>query len=311
TPTRVTRTSGSTFWPAPGTSGWRSTASPSPTPASPAFSSKPACRPATTCPSPTCGWTCSGRRTPRPTARTRGPPATGRWTPGGPSTATSCGCTVTRCRRARRSRGWPASTTRRSTSPSTGSGRSARARPSADGLRAAVGVLDPGQRRAAPGGDRPGGGFRFPHHPQDVAAGQPRAVLFAPAPLQQFRDERRIARHIGEAVGEVLGAVEIPADPDVIYPRHLAHVLGVVGDLGQRCPRRGVAARVLRPRLPAGLVPGFQPAPLHLGVEPQVPLPALLGDEGGHERDHADALVARQPGEHLVRHVARMIAQRP
>ncbi len=52
--------------------------SPSPIPASPAFSSRPACRRGTTCPSPTCGSTCSGRRMPRPTARTRGPPATGR-----------------------------------------------------------------------------------------------------------------------------------------------------------------------------------------------------------------------------------------
>src|SRR5438132_2823878 len=207
---------------------------------------------------------------PCPTARTRGAPATGRWTPGRPSTATSCGCTVPRCRRARRSRDWPASITRRWISTWTGSGRSARARPSADGR-----VLDPRQRRATAGGDRAGGGFRLPHHPQDVAASQPRAVLLAPAPLQQFCDERRVTRHIAQAVREVLGAVEIPADTDVIQPRHLADMLDMVGDLGERGARGGAAARVLLPRRPAGLVPGIQPAPLHLGVEPLVPLPAL------------------------------------
>ena len=105
---------------------WSSTGSPSPTPGAPGSSSRPGCRPATTCPSPTCGWTCCGHRTARRTARTRAPQATGPSTPGGPSTATSCGRTVSRSRRARRSPGWPASTPRRWTSSWTGSCNSAR-----------------------------------------------------------------------------------------------------------------------------------------------------------------------------------------
>ena len=40
--------------------------------------SRPACRRATTCPSRTSAWTCSSRRAPSPTARTRGRPSTGR-----------------------------------------------------------------------------------------------------------------------------------------------------------------------------------------------------------------------------------------
>ena len=70
-------------------------------------------------------------RTRRPTARTRARPPTGRWTPGRRCTPTSCGSTGHRCRRARRSPGWPASTTRRWTSTWTVSYRTGPGRTSA------------------------------------------------------------------------------------------------------------------------------------------------------------------------------------
>src|SRR6516162_1328365 len=176
-----------------------------------------------------CEWTCCAPRTPGPTARTRAPPATGRWTPDRPCTPTLCGSTARRCRRVRRSPDSPASTTKKWTSSWTASGRSG-----------------PGRTSASGAGERLGAA----HHPQHVAARQPRAVVLAPAAVQQFREQGRVAGHVAEAFGQVSGAVEVAADPDVVHARDPAHVLDVVGHLGEcRAGRRAGRGELLVDRL--------------------------------------------------------------
>ena len=98
----------------------------------------------------------------------------------------------------------------------------------------------------------------------------------------------------------------------MLQARDPADMLDVVRDLGQR----GLGHRV--GGLPLGLdamqlaqVSGVQAAAAGLGFEARHPVGALLGDEGGHEGDHADAAVGGQPGQHVVGYVARAVADGP
>ena len=58
-------------------------------------------------------------------------------------------------------------------------------------------------------------------------------------------------------------------------------------------------------------VPGVDPGLLRRGLDLERPGAGGRADEERHEGDHADAAVAGQSGQHVVRHVARMITDRP
>src|SRR5450755_3932282 len=211
-----------------------------------------------------CGWACCDRPPRSRTARTRGRPATGRWTPGAACTRTSCGSTALRCRRARRSPAWPASSTRgltcswrehcspgrsRSSADLWGAGRAgwragggragaldrraSRGRAGERGWLVLVQVVDEREGRAPAGGDVAGRCLGLAHHPQDVAVREPRAVGLAPAAADQLGEQGRITGHVHQALGQLVGAVVVPAEADVIGTRDLPDMLDVVGDLGE------------------------------------------------------------------------------
>jgi len=95
----------------------------------------------------------------------------------------------------------------------------------------------------------------------------------------------------------------------VLDPGDLPDVLDVVGDLAQRGPRPRVRRLPLGgDRVGLGEVPLVEPAPADLGHQPLPPVGALLGDERGDERDHADPAVPGQRAEHVVGDVARVPA---
>src|SRR5262249_61942419 len=78
-----------------------------------------------------------------------------------------------------------------------GAARSARNGTGGRGARAArtnAGLLHARHRGAPPGGDRGGGRLRLAHHPQDIAARQPHAILPTPTAAEPFREARPGAR---------------------------------------------------------------------------------------------------------------------
>ena len=133
----------------------------------------------------------------------------------------------------------------------------------------------------------------------------------APPPAYELGKEARVARDVLQTFGQGVGAVEVPAQPDVVRARELLRVLDVVGDDAERHLRR----RVLR-------VPLLFDASLLLGVgdargqrlqvlsRPLACVGHLLRHEAGHEGDHDDAAVLRELREHRVGHVARHVAER-
>jgi small ligand-binding sensory domain FIST len=156
-----------------------------------------------------------------------------------------------------------------------------------------------------------GGRLRVAQDAQQVAAGQGSAVGLGPAADGEFREERWVGGNVFQADGDVGGSVEVAADADVADARGLADVLDVVGDLGQRGLGSGVGG------LPIGLeavqlveVLRVKAAARGLGLEAGRPVRAVLRHEARHERDHADAAVPGQPGQHLVGHIPRVVADR-
>ena len=69
--------------------------------------------------------------------------------------------------------------------------------------------------------------FGVAEHPTDVAAGQGAQVLRRPPSLGQGLEQPRIPGHIIEPLGQQVDPVVVAAEPDVLDPRDLAHVLAV------------------------------------------------------------------------------------
>ena len=70
--------------------------------------------------------------------------------------------------------------------------------------------------------------------PQDVAARELGEVLVAPAAPDELGEEPRVAGHVLEPLGPGVVAVVVAAEADVIDAGDLAHVVDVVGHLGDR-----------------------------------------------------------------------------
>ena len=129
--------------------------------------------------------------------------------------------------------------------------RGALRHPSDDVARYAVEVLDPRQARAA---RRPGGRGR-PTSTSRITRRMLRQVSRARSSADQPRSASAassagIGGDVLEADGQHLDAVVVAAEPDVVDPGDLAHVLAVRDHVGQR--RRGlrVVERSRRPRRP-------------------------------------------------------------
>jgi hypothetical protein len=97
-------------------------------------------------------------------------------------------------------------------------------------------VLDPRRRRSPPGGQGPRDGLGLTECSQDVPADHLDALVPAPSPVEKFGGQRGMAADILQPVGQVVGAVEVPADADV---------LDVVGHLGEGRSRAWMADAVL------------------------------------------------------------------
>ena len=108
----------------------------------------------------------------------------------------------------------------------------------------------------------------------------------------------------------VVDAVEVAADADVIHAGDLAHVLDVVGHLGERRAGRGVGGLPLLP-LPVrlGRVRHRRADRLSGGIAGVLPALELVGHERRHERHHHHAAVLRQARQDRIGHVARMVHQ--
>ena len=127
------------------------------------------------------------------------------------------------------------------------------------------------------------------------------------AALQQFRDQMREAADVLQAQ-RLRAAEEVGADADVVDPGGLDEIDDMVGDLRKRRLRRGAVAgldllqlrfRVARQRRLAVAV-----------ARALEPIAQRLADEAGHEGRHDDAAVRLQPLQHVVRRIARVVAQR-
>ena len=171
--------------------------------------------------------------------------------------------------------------------------------------------------RSAPGSGRAGLQVRghrldLAHHAQDVAAGEPREVVLRPAALGQRGEQRGVGRDVLEPVGQHLDAVVVAAEPDVVDPGHLAHVLAVrhhVGErrraaAGGRATRRPRRRRTVR-RPPRGCPPPPRPPPSRGAVG------AGGVHELRHEGHHAHAAAAGHRLQHVVGGVARAVGHRP
>jgi hypothetical protein len=106
-------------------------------------------------------------------------------------------------------------------------------------------VLDPRRRRSPPGGQGPRDGLGLTECSQDVPADHLDAFVPVPSPVEKFGGQRGIAADILQPVGQVVGAVEVPADADVLDAGHRPHVLDVVGHLGEGRSRAWMADAVL------------------------------------------------------------------
>ena len=149
----------------------------------------------------------TGRSTPVPWRRRAG------------CTPTSSGCTGARCPRARRSRAWPASTTSASIFTWTTSWFPSRRRRSAELVAQ-----------------------RVVKHAQDVAARELGAIRPAPASVDELGEQRRVARHVAEAIWQIARPVEVAADADMVNAGHIPDVLDVIGDVRDGRGRHRVGA---------------------------------------------------------------------
>ena len=123
-------------------------------------------------------------------------------------------------------------------------------------------------------------------------------VGVAPAAADELREEVRETGHVLQPHRRRSRLPsKSPPMPDVVRARHLAHVLDVVGHLGERRLGRGMRRRPLvdaAARRSAVSVTAAlsRSASAWSGV---VPRRDLLRDEAGHERHHHHAAVLRQP----------------
>ena len=146
-------------------------------------------------------------------------------------------------------------------------------------------VLDPRRRRSPPGGQGPRDGLGLTECSQDVPADHLDALVPAPSPVEKFGGQRGMAADILQPVGQVVGAVEVPADADVLDAGHRPHVLDVVGHLGEGRSRAWMADAVLGAH--HSLLIGIRPVhatALQRGRQPQTPRAAFgrheIRDEG-------------------------------
>ena len=129
---------------------------------------------------------------------------------------------------------------------------------------------------------------------------------------QQFGDQVRVAGDVVQAVRGERRAVVVAADADVVDAGDLAHVVEVVGDRrhgGHRAaggpPRR--RAWTLH-RLAGWCRGGAGRARACSRRRPAVQSTAAGQHELRHERRHRDAAVGREPLQHVVGDVARVVA---
>ena len=138
-----------------------------------------------------------------------------------------------------------------------------------------------------------------------------RNFVVPPAPAAQLGEQGRVRTHVPEAVGQLVDAVEVAADPDVLDAGDLADVVHVVGHLAERGVRAGRSARHRRRAGDGGRVPGVSapPAALERGeLEPG----RALGCEtnpGTNATMHTPPLRGSSR-EDVVGHVAGMVAER-
>ncbi|MCO5556202.1 hypothetical protein L7F22_009747 [Adiantum nelumboides] len=183
-----------------------------------------------------------------------------------------------------------------------------------DGGRLAAdrGVGGDGPGRPAPRRDAvtplPGrSGVGVAQHPQRVAVGQLRQVLRAPSAVGERVEQPRVGGHVGELVGQLGGAVVVPADADVVDARGLAQVLDVRHDVGEGGARLNGPVPGLDEPVAGGEVAVVGAGGGHRLPQPLVPLGHGGGDEARHERRHGHAAVAGQRLQHVGGHVARVV----
>ncbi len=151
-------------------------------------------------------------------------------------------------------------------------------------------------------------GFDPAHHPQQIAARDPRQRRVGIAAPVELGDQMRKARHVLETA-RLRTAEEVRADADVVDPDPADEVVDVVAQLFERRDRlRPGTADVIALR---SVRLGRAPLELAEGVgDRPVPVPDRLRDEVGHEGDHDEPGVRGDALQHVVGHVAGMVAQR-
>ena len=64
--------------------------------------------------------------------------------------------------------------------------------------------------------------FSLTQYSQDVAPAQARTVIFAPSSVEEFSDQRRITRDVLQQVRQLIGAVIVCSDADMLDTGHLS-----------------------------------------------------------------------------------------
>ena len=106
------------------------------------------------------------------------------------------------------------------------------------------------------------------------------AVVVGPAAPAQLGEQGGVAAHVLQAGGQLVDAVEVAAEADVLDAGDLADVLDVVGDLRQRGPRAAGARRATpASAATAASVVGAAAPATSAGSAASEPVGDRLGDE--------------------------------